>query len=264
MEPVESLRSIEIALRLVIKQVLGEEDWLQARGAPDAERLTERQVEEAKRRDGAVVSDDLIDYTEAYHLTGIVEKNWDRFQSVFKDKARTLAYFGVLEDVRNSIAHSRDLVPFERDLLSGIAGQFRNQISLFRGQHTPSSAYYPLIESVVDSFGREGLTGMPYFQDDVPRLDVGDVIRFSGRAFDAKKKGVIWEIKTGYIPYGEKVPVFASGDTVEFDYVVTEDDVSESFVLSVRIRTDGRFHRENHGHPYDDERSFPFSVNPPD
>ncbi|MFF0172275.1 hypothetical protein [Micromonospora profundi] len=267
MEPVEALRSIEIALRLVIKEVLGSEDWLQAKGAPERERLEERQAEEAKRRDGAVVSSDLIDYTETYHLTGIVERNWDRFQPAFKDKARTLAYFGVLGDVRNSIAHSRDLVPFERDLLSGIAGHFRNQISIFRGHHTPSSAYYPLIESVVDNFGREGVEGPTFLQDDLPRLNVGDVLRFSGRAFDARKKGVVWEFLVGSVHAplgGQGPPVVATGDTVEFEYSIREEDVSEFFVVGVRIRTEGKFHRNRDFHPYDDIRGFNYAVNPPD
>jgi hypothetical protein len=89
--------------------------------------LRERQAEAAKRPDGAVVSIDLLDYTEIYHLTGMIERNWEKFKPAFNDKGRTLAFFGVVKDVRNSVAHSRDLLPFERDLISGIAGQLRNQ-----------------------------------------------------------------------------------------------------------------------------------------
>jgi hypothetical protein len=56
--------------------VLGDQ-WQSAPGAPDIQKLQERQVEEDKRRDGAVVSDDLLDYTETYHLTDLIEKNWE-------------------------------------------------------------------------------------------------------------------------------------------------------------------------------------------
>lgn len=156
MEPTDALRSIETALRLAIREVFGYE-WIGAKGAPDEEKLRERGVEEEKRRDGAVVSRDLLDYTETYHLTGIISDNWEKFQPVFKDKGRTLAYFGVIEDVRNSVAHSRDLVPFERDLISGIAGQLRNQVALFRSSEDQSARYYPKIERIVDGFGIEGI-----------------------------------------------------------------------------------------------------------
>ena len=141
MEPTDALRAIENALRIVIREILGRQGWLSATGAPDEGRLRERQVEESKRRDGAAVSADLLDYTETYHLTGLIGRNWEKFQPIFNDKARTLAFFGVIEDVRNSVAHSRDLVPFERDLISGIAGQIRNQVSLFRSSRTESTKY---------------------------------------------------------------------------------------------------------------------------
>jgi hypothetical protein len=37
-EPTDALRSIETALRLVIRDVLGAKDWLKAAGAPEEAR----------------------------------------------------------------------------------------------------------------------------------------------------------------------------------------------------------------------------------
>ncbi len=180
MEPTDALRSIETALRLLISDVLGSPRWLAAPGAPSEDRLRERQAEEAKRRDGATVSSNLINYTETYHLTTIIEKNWEKFQPAFKDKIRTLAYFGVINDVRNSVAHSRDLVPFERDLISGIAGQLRNQVSLYRSAQTASAKYYPLIEDLKDE-GRACTVGDEADDDGLLHLDAP--------SFDARGRG---------------------------------------------------------------------------
>jgi len=157
MDATDALRAIETALRISIYKVL-DDGWLTAPGAPDISKLEDKRVAEDKRRDGAVTSDDLLEYTETYQLTQIVLRNWESFQPVFKDKKRTEVYLGILEDVRNAVAHSRDLMAFEKELLSGIAGQLRAQVSRFRNEVDGSTAYYPLIEKVRDSLGNPGLT----------------------------------------------------------------------------------------------------------
>ena len=269
-EPTDALRSIETALRLAVRDVLGEAAWLSARGAPDEVRLEERRIEEGKRRDGAFVSNRLLDYTETYHLTALVLSNWQQFQPVFRDRVRTEAYFGVVEDVRNSVAHSRDLVPFERDLISGIAGQLRNQISLFRSGADSSSKYYPLIESVKDSFGTEGsYTSMPISRG--PRVEVDDVLTFTGAAFGAKGRAVSWRLlrtkgQWPSLPQDHTALEVGEGDSVTFSYQITEADVDESFTIIIQITTNFRYHRHtlSYRHPFDDERFFLFAVNPPD
>ena len=59
--------------------------------------------------------DDLLSYTEFYQLVDMIAKNWEKFSPIFDDKAGTIAYLGSVEDVRNNIAHSRQLVQYERD-----------------------------------------------------------------------------------------------------------------------------------------------------
>jgi hypothetical protein len=273
-EPTDSLRSIETALRLIIGEVLGEQTWISFPGAPDQAKLEERRVEEGNRRDGATVSSDLLDYTETYHLTTIIEKNWEKFQPVFSDRRRTLAFFGVIGDVRNSVAHSRNLVPFERDLISGIAGQLRNQVSLFRSSRTESAMYYPLIESITDSFGDEGVNASNRKDLALGRLDVGQTLLFTGTAFNAKGEQVRWKLlpvkatdarSHGSITECDMIDA-AEGDSVTFQYVIRESDAHEIFALHVRIVADAKFHRHMPGFtkPYDDVRTFRYSVNPPD
>ena len=210
----------------------------------------------------------LLDYAETYHLTKLIEKNWDKFQPVLKDKARTLTYFGVIEDVRNSVAHSRDLVPFERDLISGIAGHMRNQVALFRSGNNQSAKYYPLIESIKDNFGIEGLNSrLDYMVVDTAstRLDVGSVLTFDGRAFNAKGRPVTWQLapSSPSTINGSCLNVadVAKGDSVTFDYAITEANVSEHLIITIQIVADSRYHR--HGY-IDDTRKFHYAVNPPD
>ncbi|MEU4564456.1 hypothetical protein AB0F72_39260 [Actinoplanes sp. NPDC023936] len=270
MEPTEALRSIETALRLLIIDVLGESSWLSSPGAPDPGRLEEKQSEEAKRRDGVFVSQNLIDYAETYHLTAMVEKSWEKFKPALKDRGRTLAFFGILEDIRNSVAHSRELAPFERDLISGISGQIRSQVSIYRSQQVRDGRYYPLIEAVKDNFGSEGQTDQGRGIRRTMRLDVGQTLTFEGSAFSARNKAVRWQVvpKVDSIfgAHDEKAIDAGEGETFRFDYTVKEQDVHETFAVEIRIAADSRFHRYGGNSPvgFDDSRMFLYAVNPPE
>lgn len=278
-EPTEALRAIETALRLVVRDVLGpDEDWLSAPGAPEREKLREKQVQEDKQRDGTSVSTDLLDYTETYQLTTLIRKNWEKFQPVFRDKHRTETFFGVVEDVRNSIAHSRNLVRFERDLISGIAGQLRNQIALFRSGQSASARYYPLIESVRDNFGLSSTTNTGTFSSLAigPRLEVDDVLTFDGTAFNARGAPVRWyllaRLRKDHIVSSQESDIaihVADGDSVTFEYRIQESNIGEYFLIEVRIVAEGKYHRHMPsagmtGMAFDDARTFTYeAVNPP-
>lgn len=273
MEPTDALHSIETALRLLIMEVLGDDSWLAAPGAPDLSRLEEKQSEEFKRRDGiAVVSSRLIDYAETYQLTGLIAKNWESFKPAFADKSRTMAYFSIVEDVRNNIAHNRDLAPFERDLISGIAGQLRSQVSIYRSERSAVARYYPLIETVNDNFGNQGPAHRSKrYSSDKPlmRLEVGDVLTFEGSAFDARGKGCRWLVATGNRGWHHvsrtDVADIAEGDRVAFQYKVTEANVGEEFKVLVKIASKSKYHRYvlPGGESYDDSTEFTYAVNPP-
>lgn len=215
--------------------------WIDAKGAPGRSGLEAKREEERRRRDGAATSSELLEYVETYHLTAIIEGNWEAFKKVFGDRQRTLAYFHIVDDVRNSIAHSRDLMEFERDLVSGIAGQIRSQVSMHRALVDDSSNYYPSIEMVTDSFGTQGED--THYAIPTTRVDAGDVLTFTASAFSSDGRPVIWYIqKTKRSQYVSTVrDEVARGDSVTFSYLTTEDDVSENFYVGVVIATESDF-----------------------
>ncbi|MEX5296642.1 Swt1 family HEPN domain-containing protein [Kocuria sp. CPCC 205268] len=268
MEPALALTSLEAALRQAVVAVLGEHDWINAKGAPDKAKLEKNREEETKKRDGTILSQNLIEYTETYHLTEIIIKNWEKFKPVFDDKQRTSAYLGVLKDIRNTIAHSRELVPYERDLMSGITGHLRNQVGKYRSSVMQSSDHYPVIESVRDSFGRLG--GESYYADsaDVIRVEVGDTVQFTGTAAPARGKEVLWILSTDYMeetslrdtPIEQKRDLI-KGESATLSYTFKEGDVGEWMVVKILIGGQSRFHR-NFG--FDDSTEFVFAVNPPE
>lgn len=268
MEPALALTSLEAALRQAVVTVLGEHDWINAKGAPDKARLVNSREEESKKRDGTILSQNLIEYTETYHLTEIIMKNWEAFKPVFDDKQRTSAYLGVLKDIRNTIAHSRELVPYERDLISGITGHLRNQVGKYRSNVMQSSDHYPVIESVRDSFGRLGGESYEADPSSAVRVEVGDTVQFSGTAAPARGKEVLWMLSTDYlgdanlrdIPIDQRSDLI-KGEAVSLNYTFDEGDVGEWTVVKIWIGGQSRFHR-NFG--FDDSTEFIFAVNPPE
>lgn len=158
---------------------------------------------------------------------------------------------------------------FERDLLSGIAGQLRNQVALYKGARNPSSTYYPVIESIVDSFGRSGNDGM--LDGPSSRLDVGTRIRFTGSATATRGRNLEWFVVTVSIV----MPTYAiehgwqpvsDGENLDYTHVISESDVGEHFAIHFVVRSDSKYHRHKEfagDFAHDDSRQFMYAVNPP-
>jgi hypothetical protein len=265
MEPSAAVAVIETDLRVLTRVVLQEVDgpqWMEKDlDAGTLESLEARREEERKRRAPSGVPADLLGYTHLYELRTLIEKHWTAFAVALGQKREFAVLMDKVEDYRNAPAHSRELLPHERALLEGIAGEVRSKVTAFRSQRGPDASYYPVMESIHDSFGNEAdlssrnlgsvavHTGL--------RLRPGDVVRFEARGWDPQGRELTWE-------YG---PIFAgqggavTGTEVAFDWVVREEDVSVGWFLEIQVTSSGRYHRHR---SYDDRVTFHYAVDPPD
>src|SRR4051794_13576460 len=91
MEPAEAVHAVEVSLRTLINSVLGAQ-WLLTQGinVPELER---QRKSDGKKRDGTVISDDLLAYTYLKDLRLIIERHWDQFQPALGDAQRFAVYF---------------------------------------------------------------------------------------------------------------------------------------------------------------------------
>lgn len=181
------------------------------------------------------------------------------------------AAFLLLTDLRNAVAHSRELVTFEREIMSGISTQLRTRVAEYRTRAEPVTAHYPLIESAVDGSGRAGTPGIiaNLYQHPFPRLEVGDRLTFRLRAIDPRRRELHWRVYTdqgsGLIHSSPVImgdpPPDAVGSPAEIEVTVMEDHVGEEFYVRVwLIHGGGKWHRH---HSYDDVVTFWYAVNPP-
>jgi len=256
MEPTEAINALEVAFRELIRMVWGR-DWL-AKSKVDVAKLEEKlRVEQAKRR-GAVVSTDLLDYTEFTQLGNILLGNWGDFAPALGKKQYAQAYIDRLNGLRNPTMHSRVLLPFERDLLAGIVGEFRNLVAIYRSQKGDDMKYYPVIDSSVDSFGnKSGVEMIGKF-----RLEVGDKVSFTCRGTDPQGRALSWTllIMQNMVPDSLERVAYATGTTVTLNWTVGGKQVGEDAIASIQMESDGEFHRLA---TTDARSQFYYSINPP-
>jgi hypothetical protein len=253
MEPYEAINSLEAALRGLIQDVL-KDQWKENSGL-EIETLEQRRTEEAARRKGAAVEQNLLAYTHIYELRKIIEKNWVAFKPALIEKKRFDIYMDRIEDFRNAPMHSRELLPFEKDLLSGIVGEIRNLATLYRSQQAPDRKHYPIAESIVDSFGNEAEIDDMATRTNI-RLKVGERVEFSCRGWDAQGRTLKWTVLDQNMHPLDR----AEGNTVILTWTVTADQVQESCLIHIQMESSGKYHRAG---IWDLDHIMIYSVDPP-
>ncbi|MGY1804217.1 hypothetical protein ACI78T_13155 [Blastococcus sp. SYSU D00922] len=241
----------EDVLRGLIRRLLGD-GWHAGTGV-DLERLAEKRDTERGFRRGVVVPEDLLVYTEHRDLVKVVNKRWDQFAGVLGDKKRWTVYSERIAAMRNAPMHGRRLLPFERHLLAGMTGEIGNVVAQHRSSQGPDSQWYPVVESVTDSFGNE-IVGMRKVGT---RLTVGAIVSFRCIGRDPQDRRLIWTLRT---LREAAVLDEAVGADVELTWTVRSADVSESTTLGIWMRSDGEFHRLGE---IDETVFFDYPVSPP-
>ncbi|MGV9867863.1 hypothetical protein [Rhodococcus koreensis] len=262
------LVAAETALRDVIR--LAVPNWQSQLESDDIRKLEAKRTEEDKKRDGITVSQDLLDYTEVYQLRTLIDKNWQAVKPVLDDKKRTDVYLDIVFDVRNTIGHSRPVVPSERLLLAGAAGQIRNQLARYRSSQDGSALHYSSIDSARDGSGQDAFGGISYPKSPnspgILRVDVGDEITFEVAGTDPRGRELTWSMYVGNrLPGGYELTSeprgSATGSRATIVWKVSREDVGENRYAAVVLRNTSDFQRHEYG--YDAGCHFMYHVNPP-
>ena len=261
MEPQAAIALIETDLRALVRSVLTDEQWRSALGGGKTEDLQKRQSEEAKRRSPAVVPSDLLQYTHFYELRQIIVAKWDQFAAALGKKRDFEVWADQIEDFRNAPAHSRELLPFERSLLEGIAGAVRTRVTMFRSSQDSDMSYYPVIESVTDSFGHrleqistDGVTAAQFTT--TVRLRPGQEVTFQARGWDPQGRELTWGLAAGNRHLESVV-----GNEVDVTWTVGESDVARYCHIYLSLTSSGKYHRYT---SLDHQVVFRYQVDPPE
>jgi len=152
------LKDTENALRDFISAVLSNafgEEWLDKCGVTveRIQRWKERKSEEEKKQKFGTIDERLIYYADFYDIKTILKKHWNVFSEAFGDWKTIEVYLSELEKLRDPEAHRRELLPHQKQLAYGIAGELRTRIVRYRSKLETSEDFFPRIESARDNLG---------------------------------------------------------------------------------------------------------------
>lgn len=273
LEPGAALTTCETALRNLMTVAYSSDygpDWLHRVAGEKLEQWHARAESEFQARGpkGVIaVPDAGLSYANFFDLLSIADKHWEPLAPALGKKAAAVALLKRLDNLRNTVGHSRPLLPFERDLMSGIAGQIRNQVTIYMSSRDDVGDIYPRIEAISDSFGRRiesataetelagSATTPPYVL-----VRPGDEVTFDCTGIDPQGRDLEWTLGSAHLPL-YPVTTSASGVLTQLTWTVNDSDVNESKAIEIYLRADGTpYHRWGY---FDHRAYFMFRVRPP-
>lgn len=158
MDLTQALKDTENSLRDFIASILRSkfgDEWINKCGVSEdrIEKWKSRKVDEEKRQETGVVEERLLYYADFYDLKNILKKHWNEFTVALGDLKTMEVWLSELEKLRDPDAHRRELLPHQKHLALGIAGEIRTRMIKFRSKQETSEDVFPRIESIRDSLG---------------------------------------------------------------------------------------------------------------
>jgi hypothetical protein len=256
----QALKDTENSLRDFISVVLREklgESWLENCGISSKRLMKwkEHKEDEAKRQESGagVVEQRLIYYADFDDLRTILERHWlGEFSIAFGDWKRMDVFLTELKNLRDPDAHRRELLPHQKHLILGIAGEIRTRLIRYRSKKETSEDYYPRIESARDSLGNIRTYSDNSGSNTGMRLRVGDAIDFVITATDPLGEPLQYAIYKWIHTEWQDSNVIA--------LKLTEQHVQKDFSVVIVIKSNRQFHA--HGE-FDDSVYFDYEVLPP-
>jgi hypothetical protein len=254
-EPTVALETIERALRQLYSHAYAAEfgsDWVR-RISTEKMRTAWQQREEDERRNRgrrgvASISTNPLDYANFYDLKTIAAAHWSPISAALGRERDALTFLERFDDLRNTVAHSRPLQIFEIELLSGIAGEVQNRVTIYMSQQNNDENIWPRITEVRDSFGNtlDGTatltTNNPWVQTGLT-IRVGDVVTFTCRATDQEGRTPLWRFTPHPANPADQQKLEESGTEVTFAWTVTEGNIGVGGGVQITLIGPGTHHR---------------------
>lgn len=256
----QALKDTENSLRdfiaVVLREKLGE-SWVEECGvSPDRlDKWKERRGVEEKRQRFGVVEQRLIYYADFYDLRTILKKHWSGvFSEALGDWKTVDVWLSELEKLRDPDAHRRELLPHQKHLVYGIAGEIRTRLVRYRSKRETSEDYFPRIESARDSLGNLYTYGNPAVIGTGMCLRVGDTIDFVITATDPMGEPLQYAI------FESTTTKWQSNNAIRLR--ITERHVQKRFDVILVVRSQRKYHAYR-SDGFDDRVVFSYEVLPP-
>lgn len=262
MDIMQALKDTENSLRDFVVMLLQDKyggEWLKHCGASEERiHIWEKRKEEEDKKHGAGVADErMIYYADFYDLKTILKKNWDLLSPALGDWKSMEVYLSELERYRDPMAHSRELLPYQKHLILGISGEIRGKIVQYRSKEETTEDYYPRFESGRDNLGTMWIPGKDDWLRSNIKLRPGDELQFVVTATDPFGEDIEYQMTANAGSPGNSDKW---GNKNEFTLKIKDSDVCNLFFVNFRIRSKRKYHAKK---TYDDNLIFTYTVLPP-
>ncbi len=261
----QTLKDTENALRDFVaselKNSLGE-NWILNCGVIEdrISKWRERKVEEEKRHFSGTTEERILYYADFYDLKTILEKNWEKvFSKVFSSKKITILYLDILGGYRDPDAHRRELLPHQKNLIFGIAGEIRSSIIRYRSKKETDNDCFPRIESVRDSLGSIWTIESEQIKslfNTKKILHPGDIIDFVITTSDPEDLQLEFGLSVNFKPPTPEI-IWQKNNT--FSVKIGKEHISRQFQIDFYIKSPREYHASI---STDDDASFYYKVLP--
>jgi len=237
MDVSQALKATENSLRDIFSYMLQEKFgsvWLTKIGV-SGDRVTSwesRQTEEQARLGRS--DPRVIYYADFYDLKTILRKNWENgLSDVFSSELREVeVLLKLLEEFRNPDAHRRELLPYEAQLVLGITGKIRSQISMFYNKMQQSNSYFCRIESIQDNLGNSWSPSICKKNQPNRLIRPGQRLEFTVVASDPQGQPILYAAYENLSPFKFEWKEFGY-----FAFEILEEHINEAFVFSLAVKS---------------------------
>lgn len=236
------INEYENTLRRLIINILGGEDKDVVKYKVTDNRVSqwiEKRNIEQKKNNGILFENRILFYSDFYDLETIIDKNWESFFPVLNEKKRWSVFFKEVEKYRNTIAHGRQLVKSQEELLSGIVTDLKNTITIFHNKNNMKEDFFIEIIRITDNLGNSWSKSI-FERSETPILRVGDEYEINIEANDPKDR----EIEYSLSALGSDFLIVQKAS--KFCFVVTPNLIGRMVSLLVHVRTPESNYKNEH------------------
>lgn len=184
----------ENTLRQLIIDILGDADQTDYTISSEISDnwFAKRKVEQNKN-DGFLFEKRIIYYSNFEDLGLIIEKNWEQFLPILKDKKRFQVFFNEVVQFKKTTNSGNELIKSQENLLSGIVMDLKNAITIYNNQKNLVDDYFITIQKISDNLGSSWLQSDTEHQKK-PILRVGDSYELLVEANDPKDRQIEYQL----------------------------------------------------------------------
>jgi hypothetical protein len=221
----------ENTLRQLIIDVLGDSDKSNYNISSEIsdQWFAKRKVEQNKN-DGFLFEKRIIFYSNFEDLWSIIDKNWNDFLPILKDKKRFQVFFNEIAHFKKITTSGQELIQSQEHLLSGIVSDLKNAITIYNNQKNSVDDFFISIRKISDNLGTSWLKTDTKFKKK-PIVKVGDTYELLVDANDPKDRKIEYQL----VHFTGKLRI--NQDSNRFNFKIDKDFIGQNTMLIIKAFT---------------------------